>query len=81
MNNTATAALKTIKAGQVLTARSICDYECIFRLTVLNRTKSMATVKIDGYVDPKRCKVKVWEGVEYVMALGTHSMAPMFRAA
>ncbi len=69
--------LKTIKPGQTLTAQSICDSNCIFTAEVVARSKSMVTVKVmDGI---KRCKIKTdREGNEYIMALGTYSMAPSF---
>jgi len=33
----------TIKAGDTLTARSICNYDCIYSLTILKRTAKTAT--------------------------------------
>jgi predicted choloylglycine hydrolase len=75
MNNTA----RTIQPGQTLTARSACDYECIFRVTVIERKNSFATVKVMG--SEKRVKInKDSCGNEFVYAMGKHSMAPVFRA-
>lgn len=69
----------TIKAGDTLTARAIGDSDCIYKAEILARSKSMVTVKVQGQV--KRCKVKHDSiGNELIMALGTHSMAPTFRA-
>ncbi len=71
---------KLIKAGQTLSARSICDHNCIFSCTVLSRTAKMATVKVDR--KEKRVKIHTdTDGVEFIFALGQFSMAPIFRAA
>jgi hypothetical protein len=70
---------KTITSGQTLTARSACDYDCIFQIEVLARTPKTATVRYQGKVS--RCKIYTNnEGHEYVRALGTYSLAPSFYA-
>lgn len=70
---------KTIQAGQTLTARSICDHDCIFSANVISRNKSFVTVKVQG--NEKRVKVQTdSEGNEFVYAMGKHSMCPVFRA-
>lgn len=70
---------KTIQAGQTLTARSACDYNCIFSVTVIDRKGQFATVQ-ERAREPNRVKVRIdIDGNEYVMALGTYSMAPIFR--
>lgn len=66
-----------IEPGTTLSARSIGDSECIFTCEVISRSKSFATVKIDGCI--KRCKIHVWDKVEFIYALGKYSMAPTFR--
>lgn len=72
---------KTIKAGQTLTARSIGNSDCVFTVNILARNKSFVTVKGDMIREPKRVKVKTdSEGNEFIMAHGTFSMAPSFRA-
>ena len=67
----------TIKAGQTLTARSICDYDCIFSVKVIQRKGSFVTVEAQGNVSRK--KVMSDDRGEYVYALGKYSMAPIFR--
>jgi len=42
------AEIKNIETGAILMARSICDSECIFTATVIERKKSFVTVKADG---------------------------------
>jgi hypothetical protein len=67
----------TITPGTTLTARSICDYNCIFSAQIISRTKSMATVKAMGKVS--KCKIYTDERGEFIFALGKYSMAPIFR--
>ena len=68
----------TIQAGQTLNARSVCDYNCIFSVEVIERKGSFVTVKAQGNVSRK--KVMTDDRGEYVYALGKYSMAPIFRA-
>jgi hypothetical protein len=68
-----------IQAGQVLTARSACDYDCIFSVKVLERKGSFATVEAHG--EAKRVKIRSDDRGEYVFALGKYSMAPIFRVS
>lgn len=70
--------MKSIKSNQVLTARSIGDSECIFKLTVIERKGNFAKVKFQG--NEKRSKVRVdSEGNEYLRP-ESYSFAPIFRA-
>jgi hypothetical protein len=67
-----------IQAGQKLTARSVCDCQCVFTADVLDRKGTFATVKAQGIA--RRVKVFADDSGEYVFALGRYSMAPIFRA-
>lgn len=67
-----------IQPGQTLTARSLCDYDCIYTVNVLERKGKFVRVEYQGEV--KRVMVRVdSEGREYIYALGVYSMCPMFR--
>jgi hypothetical protein len=69
----------TIQAGQVLTARSICDYECIYEVRVIERKGSF--VKVETMHGLKRVKVQAdYMGRECIYAHGKFSMCPVFRA-
>jgi hypothetical protein len=70
--------MNTIQSNTTLTARSICDYDCIFKIEVIERKGSFVTVKAMGNV--KRVKVMADDRGEYIYALGKYSMAPIFRA-
>ena len=67
-----------IESGTTLTARSICDSDCIFSLQVISRTAKTATVKFLGR--EKRTKIHTDDRGEYIMP-ERYSMAPTFRAA
>ena len=67
-----------IQSGQVLQARSVCDYDCVFFAKVISRKGAFAIVKaLDGI---KRVKIRSDDRGEYLYALGKYSMAPIFRA-
>jgi hypothetical protein len=66
-------AVTKFKIGQELSARSACDYDCVFRFTVVSRSAKFVTVKY--FNDLKRVGIKVRDGVEYCYPLGTYSMA------
>ena len=62
------------QVGQEVATRSFCDYDCIFRFTVLSRTAKFVTM--DYYGEPKRVGIKIdRDGVEYCMPLGNYSMS------
>lgn len=67
----------TIEAGQTITARSICDYHCIFSAKVISRKGNFVTLFMDGVELIKKVNTN-YNGEEYVMALGSYSMAPAF---
>lgn len=69
----------TIKAGQTLTARSVCDHECVFSVEVIDRKGRFATVRTSKGESRKKIYTGA-DGGEYLFALGKYSMAPIFRA-
>lgn len=68
---------KTIQTGSILTARSICDSNCVWTATVIERKGNFIIANVNGEIVRK--KVKVWNGEEYALLLGTYSMAPTFK--
>jgi hypothetical protein len=72
--------MKKFEANTEISARSICDHECIFEATVLKRTAKTVTIKYRG--EEKRCKIHVdsYDGGEYIFPMGQYSMAPIMRA-
>ena len=67
----------TIQKGSILTATSVCDSNCKWTATVLERKGSFIIASVDGEIVRK--KVKVFQGEEYAFLLGSYSMAPIFK--
>jgi hypothetical protein len=70
--NTETATVK-FTIGEEVAARSLADWDCIFRFTVISRTAKFVT--LNYYGEPKRVKIHVRDGREYCYPLGNYSMA------
>lgn len=68
----------TIKSKTTITAKSICDADCIFTAEVLERKGNFVTIKIMGEVSRKKVSLDM-DGNEVVYALGKYSMCPVFR--
>lgn len=73
METNTPATIITFNIGEEVAARSVADYDCIFRFTVISRTAKFVTFK---YLNTtKRAAVKVRDGVEYCRPLGSYSGA------
>lgn len=72
--------MKKFKVGQDLKVRSICDYDCIFRAKVLDRTAKFITVLVKGRKEPVRVKVIEYNGAETIYPFGRYSMTKRFSA-
>ncbi len=71
--------MKTIKANTTISARFIGDSNLVVTAQVLDRKGDFVTLKVQGEKNIVRKKVKVgFDGNEYVMAMGSYSMAPIF---
>jgi hypothetical protein len=68
----------TIKSNTTITAKSICDADCIFTAEVLERKGNFVTVKVMNEVSRKKISHDM-DGNEVVYALGKYSMCPVFR--
>jgi len=68
-----------ITKGSILTATSVCDSNCKWTATVMERKGNFVIALIQGKIVRK--KVNVWNGEEYVFLLGKYSMAPIFTIA
>ena len=68
-----------IQPGQILKARSIGDYDCIYEIKVLSRTAKTATIEERGsYPEQRRTKIHTDERGEYLRP-DRYSFAPTFR--
>ena len=61
----------TFTIGQTYYTRSICDSDCVIKVTIESRTKCFVKT-----TDGKRLKVSVYNGVEQVSPWGKYSMSP-----
>lgn len=64
--------------GKEYTCRSACNYDSIFRFTILKRTKSTITIEYHGREVSR--KVRMSEEGEWCFPMGQFSMAPVIRA-
>lgn len=69
---------KQIIANTTLSTRSICDHDCIFSLTVLERKGNFAIINYDGKIRRTRVRVR-FDGNEYLRP-DIYSMSPIFSA-
>jgi len=65
----------TFEAGKTYWTRSICDHDCIIRVSVVSRTAK--TIKTDK---GKVLRIATYNGVEQVKPWGSYSMAPIVGA-
>lgn len=62
-------------AGKTYFTRSVCDADCIIRVTIAKRTAKTITTD-----EGKVLRVSEWDGVERVKPWGSYSMAPIVSA-
>jgi len=67
--------MATFQSGKTYTGRSVCDYDCMFSITVKARTAK--TIKTS---DGKTFRIGMHDGCEFVRPMGNYSMAPIIRA-
>ena len=70
--------MNTFKTNQELSARSICNHDCIFTGKVIKRTEK--TVTISTNQGTKRCKIHNYGDGEFIFPFGQYSMATIFSA-
>ena len=72
------------ECGKIYQTRSICDYNCIFKIKVLSRTEKTINYLILGWPESSRPKRKarpfIYLGKETIYPLGKYSMAPVISA-
>ena len=71
--------ITTFEAGKTYKVRFIGDSDLVVPMEVVKRTKKFLTIKCEGY-DQTRVGVKVYDDTEYVLPMGSYSMAPSSRA-
>ena len=67
------------EVGKTYTARSLCDYDCVFEWTVLARTEKQMTLR-DRHGEVSKRGVRSFDGVEVCFPQGRFSMSPSINA-
>jgi hypothetical protein len=70
--------IKMFEVGNTYTARSICDFNCVFSFQVIKRTAKTITVNGEGKI--RNLRPYIYNGAEQAMPLGRYSMAPVITA-
>ena len=72
---------KKFEVGRTYATRSVCNSECIFKITIIKRTEK--TVTIDkGNGKTKRCKIYTdMRNAEAIYPYGIYSMCPIIDAS
>ena len=80
MTATATSPSATFTVGQKLSDRSACDYDCVFRATVIKRTAKRVTLDL-GHGEIRTVGIFIdHNGNEACFPFGRYSMASIFSA-
>jgi hypothetical protein len=72
-------AITRFEVGKTYSTRSICDHNCIYRITVLSRTAKTIRVRIGGERD-KTLRPYVYRDAEQVKPFGSYSMCAIIGA-
>jgi len=76
--------MTTFKVGTDYFMRSACDHNCVWTYTVSKRTAKTVTLTSHQPNADKpviNCRLKEYDGSEFVKPLGTYSMSPTLRAS
>lgn len=69
------------EVGRTYSARSICDYDCIFSFTVTKRTEKTVWLKdSSGKLKARRVRLDLYDNAECCDPHGRYSMSPVLRA-
>jgi len=72
--------IKKFEAGKEYSTRSTCDHNCIFKFKIVRRTAKNVWIIGSQIKEITRRKIKIFEGEETILPLGSFSMAPILRA-
>ena len=70
--------MNQFQIGRIYNTRSICDHDCIFSFTILNRTAKTVTTQIRGKT--VRRGLSLWNDVEQFKPFGNYSMCAIVGA-
>lgn len=69
----------TFEVGKEYIMHSPCDWDCLWKYEVINRTAKTITLQ-DEYGKIKKCRTSIFMGVESCKPLGSYSMSPILSA-
>lgn len=75
--------MKRFEVGGRYATNSACDHTCWWQFSVTRRTEKCVwlTCHNRGEFKNRRFLIKEWNGAEYVLPFGRHSMCPVLRAS
>lgn len=68
--------MKQFESGKTYAAHSICDYDCIFKITVISRTDKTLKVDLHGFGEKTLRISTKYTTDESVKPFGSGSMTP-----
>ena len=68
--------VKKFEVGKHYFTRSICDHNCIFAYTIINRTAKTVTIQDEFGKIKGRRKIYIYNGKETINPEGNYSMSP-----
>lgn len=72
---------KKFEVGRTHATRSVCNSECIFKITIIKRTEKTVTID-EGNGKTKRCKIYTdMRNAEAIYPYGIYSMCPIIDAS
>ena len=79
MTETPETITATFEVGKTYSARSACNYDCVWTFEVIKRTAKFITLHEEGG-DTMRVGVRSHDGEEWASPFGTYSMSPVISA-
>lgn len=70
----------TFRPGQIVSATSACDSDCVWTFEVVRRTAKFITLQDQRSGETFRVGVRAHDGEEWASPFGSFSMAPVVRA-
>jgi len=70
--------MRTFEVNKEYSARSICDYDCIFSFKILRRTAKSVWIKVNRQI--VRRQIEIYNDAETFYPFGHYSMAAIISA-
>lgn len=73
--------MEQFETARTYTAKSVCDQDTVFSFTITRRTAKSVWIVGESIKEETRRAIKIHDGEECIMPMGSYSMAPMLRAS